>query len=316
MGNLNPSPSEILAALKKHGVDVKTVAGWDSRGRAWKGPDGSEGLLGMVVHHTANPHASEGVGPGTGILEWCTYPFGKDDHAACQMLVGKGPGDTYLIEAGSGYHCGNGGPFPAIGVNEGGFHGQFRLFGIEVDDAGTKAGSLSQYQIDQVTKIGAALAELCGWDKDLHTVITHKCWTDGCHGVNPHGPSPTKGRKNDTIDGQWGEYPASDEPKEYNAPYWRKKIADGGHGANAWDGSIPGMVHVNTALDAGRHNKATWRVACRLHDLGFLKAKPHKNDPFPTDAYNDFRAKQGWKRQAKPHLSANAQKALFGKVKP
>jgi hypothetical protein len=319
MPNKNPSPSEILAALKKHGVDVQTVKGWDTRGRSWKGPDGSEGLLGMVVHHTANPNATGDSGHSC--LEWCTAPFGANDYSACQMLVGRGPGDTFLIQAGSGYHCGLGGPFPAIGVTESGFHGQFRLFGIECDDPGL-GDTLTDYQVDQVSKIGAALAELCGWNDDLKTVITHGCWTDGCHGVNPKGPSPSIGRKNDTREGQWAKWDRSEKPEKYNAPFWREhiKAAEGGHAGgkakHAWDGTIPKRKAVNHAIDNDKANKATQRVAARLYDLGYLKEKPKKRGvKFPVEAYKLFRAKQGWHTSDEPHLSAVAQKRMFGKDK-
>lgn len=57
-GNTNPTPSQVLAALRDHGVDIKTYKGWDTIGRSWKGPDGSPGLTGAVTHHTATASAA------------------------------------------------------------------------------------------------------------------------------------------------------------------------------------------------------------------------------------------------------------------
>jgi hypothetical protein len=308
MANKNPTPSQVLAALRDGGVDIKTYRGWDTRGRQWKGPDGSPGLIGAVVHHTATASATGSSGCPT--LEWCAAPYGWDDYPACNVVVGRGPGDTYLLSAGSAYHCGDGGPVLPLDIASG-YHGQYRLWGIEIDDAGVRAGTLTDYQIENTAKMLAALANLCGWDVDK-AVGTHKCYTDGCHGWNDE-PSRTLGRKNDTLDGDWGAWPGSDKPKEYNAPFWRQKVKESSVRGTTWDGTIPSREKVVEADKNDLCVKSTWRVACRLYDLGFREdpPKPVGEQPYPQGAVKNFQASLGWEE---PHgnFSEKTQLHLFG----
>ena len=307
----DPSPSQMLAALMDYGVDVKTYKGWDTIGRPWRGPDGSPGLTGAVVHHTATASATGSQGCPS--LYWAVTAY---DKPVCNLIVGRGPGDTYLLSSGSAYHCGDGGPVPALGVPSRGFLGQTRFFGIEIDDPGVKASSLTAYQIENVGRTLAALADLCDWDLDI-AVGTHKCYTDGCHGWNPKGPSPCLGRKNDTIDGPWRSYPGSSNPEPYNAPWWREQAKSWAQKPQTWDGTVPSLAVVQKADAEGLRNKATWRVACRLFDLGFMQARPREAgaQKYPAAAVIRFQKAQGWKD---PHgnFSANTQRRMFGKVKP
>lgn len=282
MANVNPSPQEIRQALLDHGVNnLDFYKGWDTIGRPWRGPDGSPGLMGGVIHHTANPNASSANYPN--ILYWATHAY---ELPVCNLLIGKS--QSTLLSAGSAYHCGDGGPVPALGIPQGGFYGQTRLFGIEIDDAGTKTNSLNDYQIENTAKTMAALAELCGWDID-EAIGTHKCYTDGCHGWNPKGPSATLGRKNDTIDGAWREFPGDPNPKPYNAPWWREKIKSEMK-PPMWDGTVPFKAAALRAAEEGLKNKAAWRVACRLYDLGYKTAVPRRlgDQRYPINSVKKF----------------------------
>ena len=308
MPNPNPSPSQILAALKKHGVDVKTHSGWDTAGRPWRGPDGSPGLTGAVVHHTANAGAAEGKSMA-GIVSWAVTAY---DRPVCNLLVGKE--ETWLLSAGSAYHCGAGGPVPELGIERHGYFGQSRLFGIEIDDAGVSTTALNKYQIENTAKTLAALAELCGWDVDK-SILTHKCYTDLCH-TSAKSQGESTGRKNDTIDGAWRQFPGDKAPKPYNAPWWREKVKAAMGAKARWDGTIPSRAAVNNAIELGRVNKAVFRLNSRLFDLGYLKAKPNKKTPFAVDAFKAFRRAQGWNAGDNPKLSAASQRKLFGKDKP
>jgi hypothetical protein len=307
----NPSPSQILAAMRDHGVDVQTYKNWDTIGRPWAGPDGSPGLTGAVVHHTANPNAR----PGNinNILYWAVTAY---DKPVCNLLIGKAPSETFLLSGGSAYHCGDGGPVPALGVPSRGFLGQTRFFGIEIDDAGVKTDSLTDYQIENTARTLAALADLCGWDVDK-AIGTHKCYTDGCHGWNPNGPSPTVGRKNDTLDGAWREFPGDAQPKPYNAPFWRAETKKYLKAAEMWDGTVPTQAAVEKARQEKLKNKAAWRVACRLHDLGYFTkdVQPAGEQGYPEGAVKRFQQAQGWKN-AHGAFSENTQRRMFSKVKP
>lgn len=306
MTTTNPTPSQVLAALQKHGVDVQTYSGWDRVGRPWRGPDGSPGLMGAVVHHTANPNAR----PGNmrGILYWCTNAY---DKPVCNLLIGKGSGETYLLAGGSVYHCGKGGPVPELGIPQHGFFGQTRLFGIEIDDAGTSTSSLTDYQIEQTGKVLAALTELCGWDPG-EAVLTHKCYTDGCH-TSAKSPLPSVGRKNDTLDGAWRQFPGDEDAKPYNAPFWRDQAVRWLE-PEAWDGTVPSRRSVLKGEREGIANRAVWRLACRLHDLGFGEEPARKGvQMFPADAVGAFRQSRGWRGNG---YSRRTEKAIFGTNKP
>jgi hypothetical protein len=312
MANLNPSSWELRQALLDYGVDVNFYKGWDTIGRPWKGPDNSPGLMGGVIHHTANPNAR----PGNinNILGWAVTAY---DKPVCNMLIGKAPGESFLLAAGSVYHCGLGGPVPALGVPSHGFFGQTRLFGIEIDDPGVKVGTITDYQIENTSKTMAALADLSGWDIDK-AIGTHKCYTDGCHGWNPKGPSPSVGRKNDTIDGPWASYPGNSNPEPYNAPWWREKIK-GVSGKNTWDGTIPTQSAALRAATEGLKNKAAWRVASRLYDIGVREreALPLGEQEYPLRAMKRYQEQIGIKPERRDGLpNKTTWIKLFGSSKP
>lgn len=307
---VNPTPSQILAALREFGVDVKTYEGWDTVGRPWKGPDGSPGLTGAVIHHTATASATGSSGCPS--LYWAVTAY---DLPVCNLLVGRGPGDSYLLASGSAYHCGDGGPVPELGIPSRGFFGQTRLFGIEIDDPGVRASTLTPYQIENVSRTLAALAALSGWDVDK-SVLTHKCYTDLCH-TESKRPGECLGRKNDTIDGAWGEFPGDPNPEPYNAPWWRERTKQWMKKPQTWDGTVPSLAAVQKADNEGLANRAAWRVACRLFDLGFKQTPPSQvgQQKYPAAAVIRFQKAQGW---ANPHgdFSPSTQRRMFGKFKP
>ena len=313
-GNTNPTPSQVLAALRDHGVDVQTYKGWDTKGRPWstmEDPNGPGGLYGVINHHTATASAS--LSNPAPSLDWCANAFSRP---AANMLVGKKAGYTYLLSGGSCWHPGDGGPWPAIGIPKAANVGHYRLFGIEIDDPGLKVGSLTEYQIEQTARINAALMDLCGWGVDR--IITHGAWTDGSYGVNPKGPSPYVGRKNDTIAGPWGEYPGPAGVQDYNPVFWRQKAVNFVHKQPTWDGTVPNVSAVKRAeADEKLANRAAWRVASRLYDLKYRKNPPQElgKQTYPRQAVAAFRVAQGWEAKNGAY-SERVSIRLFGKAKP
>lgn len=306
-----PSPSQMLAAFRDHGVDLKTYKGWDTRGGRWG--QGGGGLDGIVMHNTATASATGSSGAPT--LYWCAETY---DWAISNMLIGRGPGDTYLLSANPSYHSGDGGPWPAIGINRAANVGHLQLFGIEIDDPG-RTTSLTDYQIENAARVAAALSDLCGWPEDGSRIITHQAWTDGSYGVNPKGPSPYIGRKGDTLHQSWREYPGSKDSQKYNPIFWRQQAAKYVKNAELWDGTIPSRKAV-VAAEKNRlkvRNKAAWRVACRLYDLGFMKTRPNLpgNQMYPLAAVKKFQRSMGWE-QAHGKFSPATQRRMFGKLKP
>lgn len=316
MANTNPTPSQVLAALRDHGVDVQTYRGWDSKGRPWRTPEdpsGPGGLYGIIQHHTATASAS--LSNPAPSLNWCANAFSRP---ACNMLVGKKRGYTYLLASGSVFHSGDGGPWPAIGITRAANVGHFRLFGVEIDDPGVKVGSITDYQIENAARIAAALWDLCGWPEDGSRIITHGAWTDGSYGVNPKGPSPYVGRKNDTIAGPWGDYPGAKTARDYNPVFWREQAARYRLREETWDGTVPTRAAAERGYaDRAVANGATWRLACRLYDLGFKKrpSAERGKQAYPVSALSEFQKTQGLVHTDGRPTPATWRR-LFGKDKP
>lgn len=229
MANTNPSPNEILTALRDYGLDVKPYSGggrsWDTVGRAWNANGG--GLYGAVVHHTAARTTGYSGAPS---LVWAQqYP----GYPACNLLVGRGKGDTYLLSAGSCYHSGLGGPWPEIGINSAGNTGHFRLWGIEIEATvtyTTESGAtipesvpyITEYQEEQVGKTCAALWDLCGWPSSKR-IVTHGDWTDSGPYLGTGSYGPHRYRKTDT------------RRSTHSGKFWQKKAEEykeGGGGSS------------------------------------------------------------------------------------
>lgn len=302
-----PTPSQMLAAFRDHGVDLQTYRGWDTRGGRW-GQSGG-GLDGIVMHNTATASATGDRGAPT--LSWCANTY---DWAISNMLIGRGKGDTYFLSANPSYHTGDGGPWPAIGINRAANVGHLQLFGIEIDDAG-KGLTLTDYQVENAARVAAALRDLCGWPDDKR-IVTHQAWTDGSYGVNPNGPSPFLGRKGDTLHARWREFPGSSKAEAYNPVFWREQAAKYVRKVQEWDGTVPSMRAVLRAQDEGLANLAAWRVTARLFDVGSRRARPGAkgSQKYPVLAVRKFQQAEGispadgkWTRQT--------QRRLFGKVK-
>lgn len=304
-----PTPSQLLAALRDHGVDLQTYKGWDTRGGRW-GQSGG-GLDGIVIHHTSTPSATGSKGAPT--LYWCAETY---DWAISNMLIGRGPGDSYLLSANPSYHSGDGGPWPEIGITRAANVGHLQLFGIEIDDAG-KGLTLTDYQIENAARTAAALSDLCGWPSSKR-IVTHQSWTDGSYGVNPNGPSPYIGRKGDTLHKAWREYPGSTKAENYNPVFWREQAAKYviKPEAATWDGTIPSRAIATKAANENLANKAAWRCACRLYDLGFRAEKPQALgiQKYPKSAMSRFQKAQGLKADGLP--STKTWRRLFSKDKP
>lgn len=305
--SVRPTPSQMLAALRDHGVDVKTYNRWDTRGGQWGAYGG--GLDGIVMHHTSTPSATGSSGCPT--LSWCATTY---DWAISNMVLGRGPGDCYLISANVSYHSGDGGPWPAIGINRAANVGHHQLFGIEIDDAG-RGMTLTDYQIENAARTAAALWDLCDWPDDKR-IVTHQSWTDGSYGVNPNGPSPFIGRKGDTIHKAWREYPGSDNAECYNPVFWREQAAKYRDSAtpSTWDGTVPTQAAIERAIDQDLRNAAVWRLACRLYDLGYGDEPASKGQQdYPAQAVAKIQAKWGWK--ANGNYSERTHKRIWGKAK-
>jgi hypothetical protein len=66
--------------------------------------------------------------------------------------------------------------------------------------------------------------------------------------------------------------------------------------AGLWDGSVPYFDVLLRSLENGERNKATWRLACRLAELGFYKGEvtPEGAQGFPVKAIESMQNWMGW----------------------
>jgi hypothetical protein len=299
--------SLMLTAFRDHAVDCKTYPRWDTRGGRWR-----NGLPDAVMAHTTATASATGS-RGCPTLPWAAHTY---DWAISNFIIGRGPGDSYFLSANPSYHSGDGGPWPALGINSAANVAHLSCFGIEIDDPG-RGLTLTDYQIETTARVMAALWDLGGWPGP-ERIVTHQAWTDGSYGVNPGGPSPYLGRKGDTLHKNWAEYPGSTRVENYNPLFWRRETVQylaAPTPQRMWDGTVPSRAAVKRA-EAGELNYAGWRVAARLHDLGFRDAlKPRGAQPYPVGAVRRFQAAQGWEN-AHGSMSQRTQRRLFGKVKP
>lgn len=291
----NPTPQEIQKALIEHGVDAKFYKDWDKKGRDW-----SSGLQACVVHHTSTASAREGNGAPS--LYWAVTAYAP--MAVANQLVGKDKGSNWYLSAGATYHSGDGGPWSAVGVGVGNVL-HWRAWGIEIDDPG-RGKTLNSYQIEQVARTLAALWDLCEWPEDGSRIITHGDWTDSGPYLGEKNYGPFRYRKNDTL------------RQYYDQNFWRVEARKYRVKNKTWDETIPSRRAAETALDRDAANKATWRVACRMYDLGVYRYVPEKLgvQKFPTRDMKRYQRSLNLPKELRTgRPNAETWKALFGKDK-
>lgn len=293
----NPSPSEIRQSLIDHGVDASFYQGWDTKGNPW-----TNGLQAVVLHHTANPNAGK-AGNFKNILYWCVNAYAP--YAVANQLVGKNPDENMILCARGTYHSGVGGPWSSVGVGVGNVL-HWRAWGIEIDDPGTSK-TINSYQIEQVARTVAALWDLCEWPEDGSRIITHGDWTDSGPYLNEKNYGPHRYRKNDTL------------RQYYDQNFWRNEAKKYRVNAQTWDGTIPSRRASLKSAEEKLNNKAAWRLACRLYDLGFRKQKPKGvgSQPYPKAALKAFQESIGIREDRRDGLpNKTTWIKLFGKDKP
>lgn len=147
--------TDLLRRLKKFGVNVVEISGWQTRGSSYFDPKGS------VNHHTAG--ASSGVAPS---LRICINGRSDVPGPLCNVLLGR-DNRAYLIAAGRANHAGRGGSM--------GLSGNSSVHGLEVEHVGTSAEKLSPERYATMVAIHAAFAD--GKYEPLHKTMQHWEWT-------------------------------------------------------------------------------------------------------------------------------------------
>lgn len=150
-----PRDTGIADRLRKAGLKVVEVNGWQTRGSDTFTPRGS------VDHHTAgSPH---GNAPS---LDICINGRPGLAGPLCNVLIGR-DNTCYVIAAGRANHAGLGG--------WGGLRGNSSVFGIERENVGTGAEPWTLEQYDVASRAHAALISGTK-DRRWDLVCEHKEW--------------------------------------------------------------------------------------------------------------------------------------------
>jgi hypothetical protein len=81
-----------------------------------------------------------------------------------------------------------------------------------------------------------------------------------------------------------------------------------------WDGKVPEFSNVMAAMnDPSLKNLATYRLACRLHDLGFFKGEPVKYEQaYPWKSVAAWQKSKGYNVSPPGRYGRIAHKKIFG----
>lgn len=145
----------IAHRLRRAGLRVVEVAGWQTRGSSSFNPRG------FVWHHTAGP--SRGNSPSLNI---CIYGRSGVPGPLCNVFQAR-DNTIYVVAAGRANHAGRGG--------WGGMSGNSSVYGIEIENTGYNTGSRAEPwrgdQLDTAARVAAAV--LGNPARSMH----HKEWT-------------------------------------------------------------------------------------------------------------------------------------------
>ena len=150
----------IADRLRRAGLRVVEVAGWQTRGSSSFNPRG------FVWHHTAGP--ARGNAPS---LTICTYGRAGLAGPLCNVFQAR-DNTIYVVAAGRANHAGTGGWK--------GLSGNSSVYGIEIENTGTGSEPWRLDQLEVAAKVAAALLgnpDMCCHHKewtsrkiDMHTV--------------------------------------------------------------------------------------------------------------------------------------------------
>jgi hypothetical protein len=88
-------------------------------------------------------------------------------------------------------------------------------------------------------------------------------------------------------------------------------LVDGQNGL--WDGKVPFFDVLQDAIKSGSANKATWRLACRLKELGFYSGAVQSEgvQKYPKNAVRAMQDYMGWSRR---EYDAKTHKAIWKRL--
>lgn len=153
-----PYQTKLPAALKKFGLKVKLVNGWEDRGSSAFNPHGAVG------HHTAGPKTGDHPS-----LKVCTVGRPDLDGPLCNTFLPRGltiaEEVVYVVAAGRANHAGLGGYRGLVGNSS--------VFGTEAEEDGVD-GKWTDWQEWAYPRVMAAQLWLCGRDETWY--CSHRTW--------------------------------------------------------------------------------------------------------------------------------------------
>lgn len=191
-GAAAPTPQQVLAAAQAAGVPLVVEDGWDAE---WDLPSRQADWhpIGVMLHHTGS--SAPGSAPSLQFLLDYQSTMVLTDYdglagggRGANFLVGR-DGMVYLLRATRGPHAGIGGPMNLAGDEIASDNANGRLFGIEIESAGssgtvTSGGDFTdgfgEAQVQSTAKLSAALLGLVGRGPDHLT--DHKAWAGAKQG--------------------------------------------------------------------------------------------------------------------------------------
>ena len=264
---MSVSADKFKKALDASGLDIEWMSGWKNTWHGmskWRGKNGNP--VALMLHHTAgastesvdSSHKGNKCSADEGQKKFVhRHPsFSSPASQFCLLRCGRLAINAYLpcYHAGKGDFSGTewkGHGIPKDSANS-------YLMGIEIVSMGKK-DDLTEAQWETLAKLAVVLKDLYGW-KDTSTFYfpRHKDYA-------PDRKVDIKA-SNKRVQKKFGEY------------------------AGAWDGKVPDIQGIyNAESDSSLKNPATWRLACRLKDLGHFKGDPVKGEQgYPRKAVESF----------------------------
>lgn len=275
----NVSPAQLRAAFNDHRVNFATDPRTSNGRSRW-----SQGLRGVAMHHTAGKNSlghvfSTNLPAYNSLIQNGNYNGRAND------------GRMVICSWGDAWHTGQGGPWSGIASRD---SGHLTLWGMSLESLGTR----NDVTDAMLTTAQRALAALVDLGVPVSNIIRHADWTNATAGVT--GPAQRPGRKIDTNQ-QW--FPTS---------RWRDLARNA---TRHWDGHVPpfdNIMRSSEAVSPEDRTAASWRVACRLADMGFFSGTPQPRDVqgYPRNAVRNWQRSINTKDTG--NWGPNAHRRIFG----
>ena len=166
------SLTDLADVLRRAGLRVREVDGWEQRQRGGSGYDPNP--IGIIVHHTASPPSWDGQ-PDSNFLT-----FDCDVRPMANLYLDRG-GQWWVLAGGATNTNGSGGPWGPIPKDS----ANSRVIGIEAGNNGVGEAWPDVMQDSYVAGV-AALADAYG--VDAGNILSHREWAP-TRKVDPAGPS-------------------------------------------------------------------------------------------------------------------------------